>query len=189
MIVEPNKEDIMEDKKIDCIIGIDCGAQGGIAVYRIGEPVKTFKMPKELALLQEFIEHYKEIAHPIVFIEKINVRHDDYNGNMGKIFRIQKMVANYEQVKTAIELSGVPFAQVHPMKWQNALRLRIKGEEKPARKKRYKEIAQDYYKEVKATMWNCDALLIMHFGRWVMKNDTKWLKTNIPTKYANLWQK
>lgn len=170
--------------KIDTIIGIDPGANGGIAIYRNGE-VKTIKMPKNVTDLKELLEYYKEIGNAIVFIEKLSVRPDDIavtddKANMGKLFRIQKMIANFEQLKTTIAVTETPYVQVHPMKWQNALKLRIKGEEKADRKKRYKDVASTLYGGVKITMWNADALLIMHFGRYAVVNMAEWVREQLP---------
>lgn len=174
--------------KIDCIIAIDAGAQGGIAVFRPNEPVQVVKMPKDYQDVMAYINYYKEISNPIVFLEKLNVRPDDVkadengNVNMGKLYRIQKMMANFEALKVMIEVCDVPFVLVHPMKWQSVLKLRIKGEEKADRKKRYKDVAQSLYPATKATMWNCDALLIMHFARKVLANDLEWVKSQLPRR-------
>lgn len=176
--------------KINCIIAIDPGANGGIAIYRLECPIKTVKMPKTLEELKNYIEYWQGISRPLVFIEKLSVRPDDISlgvggANMGKLFRIQKMIANYEQLKTTIELLGIPFVLVHPMKWQNALKLRVKGEEKAKRKARYKDVAQDNYPTVKVTMWNADALLIMHFGRLALQSMTDWVLEQIPKREQN----
>lgn len=73
------------------------------------------------------------------------------------------------------------------MKWQNALKLRTgKKEEKSERKRRYKEVASQLYPELKATLWNSDATLIMHFGRYILVNDPKWVKKNLPEKAQKL---
>ena len=172
--------------KINCIIAIDPGANGGIVIYRPGETPKAAKMPKNIAEIKESIEYWKSISTPLVFIEKLSVRPDDIavseNGeaNMGKLFRIQKMIANFEQLKTTIALSGVPYVLVHPMKWQNTLKLRKPKEEKAVRKNRFKEIAQNLYPQVKVTLANADALLIMHFGRYMLQNDLKWVMEQLP---------
>lgn len=174
------------DLTIDCIIAIDPGANGGIAVYSQGQ-VESVKMPKEVTDVVEYINYWKSIRKPIVFLEKLNIRPDDVSvsndgqSNMGKLYRIQKMIANFEGLKAAIQFSGVPFVLVHPMKWQSGLKMRIKGEEKAERKKRYKEVAQSLYKSQKATMWNCDALLIMHFARKVLVNDLQWVLSQLPS--------
>lgn len=184
----------MENKiKINCVIGIDPGANGGIAVYIPDEKTKTVKMPKDIHDLADFIKYYHEYYSPIVFLEKLSVRPDDVavgsdgKANMGKIFRIQKMMANFEHLKVLIETTGVPFVLVHPMTWQTKLHLRTHGqkEEKADRKKRYQKFAIEQYPECKVTLWNADALLLMHFGRWVLVNDTKWVKSNLPEREHN----
>lgn len=59
--------------------------------------------------------------------------------NMGKLYRIQKMMANFEQLKAIIAVCDIPFVMVHPMKWQNELKLRAKTTRK--KKKRTSENA------------------------------------------------
>lgn len=180
------EEDLQMDKlNINAIIGIDPGASGGICLWRKDLPVELHKMPKDLQQLKDWLEYIKTICKPIVFLEKLSVRPDDVavtdnKANMGKLFRIQRMIANYEQLKATISFSGVPYILVHPMSWQSRLKIRIKGEEKPERKKRYKDIASQMYPQTRQTMWSCDATLIMHFGRVVLANDIKWVKANLP---------
>lgn len=165
---------------IDCIIGIDPGKSGGIAIWRPNHKTEVKKMPSDLLTLKEWFDYMSEITKPIIFLEKIQMRTDDLN-EPGKVFRIQKMLAEYEKLKAIISLSGIPFVMVHPQKWQNALKLRVKGEEKKERKIRYRNAAANNYPEVNATLWNADALMIMHFGRHILKSDTKWVLENLPT--------
>lgn len=175
--------------KIDCLIGIDPGASGGLAVYIPGQMVKVIKMPKEPADFRDFISYYKENYNPLVFIEKLSVRPDDIAvqgeaANMGKLYRIQRMIANFEHMKALMEAEGVPFVLVHPISWQTKLKLRTRGEheDKAIRKKRYQAMAEKLYPNIRATLWNADALLIMHFGRWVLVNDLEWVKSNLPKR-------
>lgn len=175
--------------EITCIVGIDPGASGGIAVWKYGrENVEVYKMPKSIEDFHQLIKGIVQGEKPIIFLEKLNVRPDDVmreNGanNMGKMFRIQKMIANFEQLKTTLALCGYPFVLVHPMKWQSALKLRRKGvkEEKQERKRRYRDMAGHVYPDIKTTLWNADALMIMHFGRYVLQNDAKWVLENLPS--------
>ena len=144
----------MENKiKIDCILGIDPGAQGGIAVYIPGQHAKTVKMPKDVRDLRDFFQYYAENYRPMAFLEKLSVRPDDVKDNPGKIYRIQQMLANFEHLKVLLESAGIPYVLVHPISWQTKLKLRIKGqhEEKAERKRRYKEVAEKNYPEVKVT--------------------------------------
>lgn len=176
--------------KINCVIGIDPGANGGLAVFIPGNEVKVVKMPKDLMDLRDFFAYYAETYKPIIFLEKLTVRPDDITpdasgkANMGKLYRIQRMMANFEHLKALIETAGIPYVLVHPLSWQTKLKLRVKGqkEEKAERKKRYQEKAQSLYPQVKVTLWNADALLIMHFGRWALVNEPSWVKANLPER-------
>lgn len=174
---------------INCIIGIDPGTNGGIAVDLQGQNPKVAKMPKDITELRDFFAYYAENYKPIVFLEKLSVRPDDVSAdgsraNMGKLYRIQKMMANYEHLKTLLEVSGIPYVRVHPASWQTKLGLRVRGvhEEKAVRKKRYQEHAAKLYPGVKVTLWNADALLIMRFGRWALLNEPKWVKEQLPER-------
>lgn len=180
----------MEQKiKISAVIGIDPGANGGIAVFIPGQNVKVVKMPKDIADLRDFFAYYKENYHPIIFLEKLSVRPDDVmvegdKAAMGKLYRIQRMMANFEHMKALAETNGIPYVMVHPASWQTKLNLRIRGvkEEKADRKRRYQRFAQSLYPAVNVTLWNSDALLIMHFGRWALVNEPKWVKANLPER-------
>lgn len=138
-------------------------------------------MPKEDTELIGFFRYYCENFDAICFLEKLSIRHDDLVSS-GKVYHIQKMLANYEHLKAMLEVSEMPYVMVHPLSWQSRLRLRIKGEEKTARKRRYAEIAKAMYPAVKVTLWNADALMILTFGRYILANDLKWLRTNLPSK-------
>lgn len=176
--------------KINCIIGIDPGSNGGIVVWRPNHNATAIKMPKDINEIRDFLNYYKEICTPIIFLEKLSVRPDDVTvgdagANMGKLYRIQKMLQNFEQLKAIISVCDIPFVMAHPMKWQNELKLRAKisrkKEEKSERKRRYKEIAGNLYPELKPTLWNADATLIMHFGRYILRNNPGWVRQNLPS--------
>lgn len=181
---------MMEKKlKINCVIGVDPGASGGIAVFIPGQLTKAVKMPKDVKELRDFFAYYAENYKPIVFLEKLSVRPDDVavqgdRAAMGKLYRIQKMMANFEHLKAIIETSGIPFVLVHPASWQTKLKLRERGThiEKSVRKHIYQRKAADLYPEVKATLWNADALLLMHFGRWALVNEPQWVRANLPAR-------
>lgn len=55
--------------KIDCIIGIDPGSNGGIVVWRPNQNATAIKMPKDINEIRDFLNYYKEICTPIVFLE------------------------------------------------------------------------------------------------------------------------
>lgn len=181
---------MMEQKiKINCVIGIDPGAAGGIAIYIPGNHTKTLKMPKDITELADFFAYYRDNYKPIVFLEKLSVRPDDVmvqgdRAAMGKLYRIQRMMANFENLKALIETAGIPYVLTHPLTWQTKLKLRVRGqhEEKADRKRRYRDIAAQKYGDVDVALWNADALLIMHFGRWALVNEPNWVKSNLPER-------
>lgn len=185
----------METNKIaiNCVMGIDPGSNGGIAIFIPGMKTKAIKMPKDNSELADMFQYYAESYKPIIFLEKLSVRPDDVavgadgKPNMGKIFRIQKMMANFEHLKALIETAGIPYVMVHPRKWMCYLNLVQKGvkEEKAERKRRYASKAGELYPGVKVTLWNADALLIMHFARIVLVNDLSWVRANIPSREHN----
>ncbi len=169
------------------IIGIDPGSSGGIAIFS-KSGLGCSKMPmievrknghkrmrtnekKFAAMLTEQKRDYR----PIIFIEKVQAWLSDTD-KPGKRFNIQKMLANYETLLTAIRMSGIPMIEVPPRTWQNYLSLGKKGMEKEERKKSYQRAAQSYYPETKATLWNSDAICLVHFGRMKNKFDPSWIK-------------
>lgn len=180
----------MNELKVNCVIGIDPGAAGGMAVYVAGEPtIRVARMPKQLEDLREFFAYYAENYAPIVFLEKLTVRPDDVKvddggASLGKLYRIQRMLAGYEKIKAYLETAGIPYILIHPLSWQTRLGLRQKGiqESKSERKHRYQGFAGKLYPATRMTLWNADAVLIMHFGRVVLANDLKWVRANLPSR-------
>lgn len=162
------------------LLGLTPEKPGGIAVWRPNHKTEVIKMPGDLMELRQWFNYMKSICRPLVFVEKVQLRPDDVNDNPGKAFRVQKLLSEFEKLKTIIAMCDVPFVLVHPQKWQNELKLRVKGEEKPERKKRYQRAAADCYPDVKATLWNADAIMIMHFGRYILHNNPRWVLENLP---------
>lgn len=160
------------------IIGIDPGANGGICYTLDNEHITARKMMPvdEFARFLESVKQYE----PIVFLEKVNLHTTDLSIK-GKIFRLDKLIENYNGIRAALDIVGIPYCMVHPMKWQSALGLRIKGEAKSDRKKRYKEIASRLY-GINATLWSADAILLMRFGINMMAQNPGWVFSNIPQK-------
>jgi len=169
------------------IIGIDPGVSGGIAVI-VNNKVAIMKMPKRevtvngkkrnetnVGILIEMLSIYTKGHNAIVFIEKVSMRPSD---NKGKQFQIVKMLANYEALKTIINILGVPMIQVMPRVWQKYLNLVKAKEESKDRKKRYKRFASDIT-GMKTALWNSDAICIAEFGRRKVKLEPDWILEKI----------
>ena len=173
----------------DCIIGCDPGTNGGLAIWRPNQQLQTIKMPKDLSELRGYLQYIKEITKsPIVFLEKVQLRADDVKDNPGKAFRIQQLLMAFQRLKDYIEVEGIPYVLFHPMSWQTTLKLRKQGESKSERKSRYKQVAEYYYPNIKATLWNADAILILHAGRVKIKYEPQWVLSNLPQKVKELWK-
>ena len=176
----------MNNLDFDGVIGIDPGTNGGIAVWRPGQPLQTIKMPRDLSDIREYLRYIKEItSRPIVFIEKVQLRSDDIRDNPGKAFRIQQLLMSFQKLKDFIEVEEIPYVLIHPLSWQSTLKLRKQSEDKAERKNRYKEAAGHYYPGVKVTLWNADAILITHAGRKKLKYEQDWVLSNLPAYIKN----
>jgi hypothetical protein len=182
---------------VDTIIGIDPGYNGGLAVFTPSacgpsQPplVRLFRMPRETADVVEVLRQLRaEGRRPLAFLEKLNIRHSDISvedgrANMGKLYNLQKMIQNYEQLRAVLQAEGVPYALVHPLKWQSDLGLRAsryRGEDKAARKRRYRDTAQELHPDLRVTLWSADALLIARWGWYIARRLPAWLLSNVPT--------
>ena len=163
----------------DYIIGIDPGANGGIAVLDKNNKINIYKS-MNLPDFDSFINTMKE-NKIIVFLEKLSIRPDDMNINPGKMYRIQKMMQQYSELKTVLTLQRVPYAMVHPMTWQKKLALRSQiKEDRKTRKNRYKNEAQRLFPRVKITLAIADAVLLAVFGQFILEHDINWLYLNCP---------
>ena len=150
----------------DMIIGIDPGKSGGIAVWNANwSEIEVFKMPenvRDMNLL--FTELVNMTDKAFVILEKVQMQQGDVK-NIGRMFRLQKLFANYEQIRVVLSIIGMQFVEVKPMEWLKYLRLAKKGEEYTDRKRRLKEAAKQLYPLTKVTLWNADALLLLEYGR------------------------
>ncbi len=166
---------------VDTIIGIDPGKAGGIAVWNANwAEVETFKMPENVRAMNVLFSELKAIdKKAFVILEKVQLQQGDL-GNTGRMFRLQKMFTNYDQIKTVLLIVGIPFIEVKPNEWQKYLRLAKKNEEYADRKRRLREAAKSLYISTKVTLWNADALLLMEFGRRKKQYNPEWFFGKLP---------
>lgn len=144
------------------LIAIDPGLSGGIAYHHNGSS-KAFKMPKQSTDLRDLLKHFLTIGeNHICFIEKVGTNPKDLL-EPGKIFRLQKMLKNYEQTKAILETMNIQVVEVMSFVWQRRLFGKLKME-KPARKKIFKEYAQENFPSIKVNLANADALCILIYG-------------------------
>lgn len=184
----------------DKVIGIDPGNSGGIAVWSKRGPVhrcgiSVTKMPTVttvnkkgkrsnetcLEAVKMILNQQKQGCNPIVFIEKVQPWLSDED-SPGKAYQMTKLLGNYTSLTAILTLLEIPFIEVPPVTWQSKLMLRGKGLSKSERKNSYVEAVKHYYPGATATLWSADAILLVHFGRWQMKNDPEWIQDKLGTK-------
>lgn len=165
----------------DMIIGIDPGKGGGIAVWDANWlEVEVFKMPENVRAMNVLFSEFKAMdGKAFVILEKVQLQQGDLN-NTGRMYRLQKMFTNYDQLKTVLSIVGLPYIEVKPNEWQKYLRLAKKGEDYTDRKRRLKKAAGNLYRTTKVTLWNADALLLMEFGRRKKRNEPEWFFGKLP---------
>jgi hypothetical protein len=162
------------------ILGIDPGIGGGIAKWT-PDKVEAWKMPKTFEDLLDFFDYQKEICKlPVICIEKVQMWIGDSEG--GKQFRIQKMLHQYAELLSAIKVRKFPYIEIAPATWQKELKIRMKDETRQVRKSRFKDIAQDHYKQLRVNLNTSDAILIMHFMRHKIIYDRLWVISEIRVK-------
>ena len=179
------------------IISIDPGNSGGIAIWTNRSihvtpmPIITTQKPgkrkadkpknintTDVEAIQRMLREQMEGHWVLLIIEKVTSRPSDLD-SPGKIFQIQKMLANVEALMTVIKLSGVDYVEVMPRVWQKALNL-------TKDKNAYKAFAQEKYPMLKVTLKTADAICILLFCRLKLKTDPKWIESRVNRKENNL---
>ena len=149
--------------KYETIIGVDPGANGGIAWITDGKACVE-KMPDTLQDLWDLLE--KDILYATdnlyfgrpsrnvkAYIEQVSS-----SPQMGVVsaFSFGRGYGNLEMALTA---AGIPFERVRPQVWQKALGCMTKGDKNVSKRK-----AQELFPDRKITHATADALLIAHYG-------------------------
>jgi hypothetical protein len=177
--------------KFDRYIGIDAGKGGAIAHISAGRPAVTVAMPESVEELKKYLDYLKEIsACPLACVEKVGMWKSDIGQGTskenqamerGKAFGIEKMVRSLNEITTLLRIVKIPFIQVYPIQWQAYLNLRgVKKEEYTDRKRRFKEVSQKHFPEIKVTLTNSDALLIMEFIGLKCQRELPWVLNKLP---------
>ena len=145
--------------KYETIIGVDPGANGGIAWITDGKACVE-KMPDTLQDLWELIRDITN--HPRSSLDgrkyKAYIEAVSSSPQMGVVsaFSFGRGYGNLEMALTA---AGIPFERVRPQVWQKALGCMTKGDKNVSKRK-----AQELFPDRKITHATADALLIAHYG-------------------------
>lgn len=143
-------------------IGIDPGASGGL-VALIGKTVCHAKMPETERDIWDWISGKSEPFgyRSVAVIEWI---HPAIQG-IGKS-PMSKLYGNYKMLRGMLTAARIPYEDVKPAKWQQAVGItKVKDEERVKWKNRLKDKAQQIFPHVGVTLAIADALLIAEFCR------------------------
>ena len=146
-----------------CIIGIDPGANGGIA-WISGGKACVEKMPDTLQDLWDLILDIRDGGEPRQRLDKaifgqfayIEQVHSSPQMGVKSAFTFGNGFGHLEMALTA---AGIPFERVRPQVWQKELSC-LTGGDKNVSKRR----AQELFPHIKVTHATADALLIAHYG-------------------------
>lgn len=144
------------------IIGIDPGANGGIAIVD-GAELSAYNMPATPADLLAFIKQYQDNA--ICYMEKVG----GMPGNGGSaMFNFGK---GYGHLEMALIAAGIPTVTVTPAKWQKHFQLGTgAGKTKTEWKNILKAKSQQLCPRLKVTLKTADAILIALYGVYEEKH-------------------
>ena len=134
------------------IIGIDPGANGGIAWITDGKACVE-KMPDTLQDLWELIRDIRHEEDCKAYIEQV---HSSPQMGVKSAFTFGNSFGHLEMALTA---AGIPFERVRPQVWQKALGCMTKGDKNVSKRK-----AQELFPDRKITHATADALLIAYYG-------------------------
>lgn len=139
-------------------IGIDPGKSGGLALLAAdGRVIDVVKMPATECDLFETLEEW------------------GLGGEDGRIWATLEFVRSspqmgvtsaftfgrgYGALRMALIAAAIPFEEVTPAKWQNAMKCRTKGDKNVSKRR-----AQELFPGQKVTHAIADALLIAEYGR------------------------
>ena len=146
--------------KYEITIGVDPGANGGIAWIDYNGKACVEKMPDSLQDLWELLCDIT--SYPKSSIDgrsyKAYIEQVSSSPQMGVVssFSFGRGYGNLEMALTA---AGVPFERVRPQVWQKALGCMTKGDKNVSKSK-----AQELFPDRKITHATADALLIAYYG-------------------------
>jgi len=153
------------------VVGIDPGGHGAVSIVSLdGRDRVAYGFEKYTPHdLKNILNYYTEFlgVSLTAFIEEVHAMPRD-----GKVqaFSFGKNYGFWLGLLTGL---NIPYETVIPLKWQNGLKLRVRGLEYKQKKKELKGHAQRLFPSLNPTLGTCDALLIAEYGRKVLIEQRK----------------
>ena len=152
--------------QLNCIVGIDPGRSGGIAIWT-DSGVEVHKMPATEMDMYSILCHIPGSTRTgcgaVAFVEKVHA-----SPQMGVVsaFKFGRSVGEIHMMCIAL---GMRLEYVTPQKWQKHFGLILSGrglgQRNTDKKNRNKARAQELFPGIKCTHATADALLILEYGR------------------------
>jgi len=141
------------------IITIDPGQSGGIAIIDESGSINIHKMPATPMDILNILELYKEGATCI-----LEIVHGMPKQGGAAMFTFGK---GYGWLEMALLALKIPTETVSPQKWTKTLGIGTKASCSSSNewKNKLKAKAQQLYPDIKITLWNADALLILYYAQ------------------------
>lgn len=156
-------------------IGIDPGAQGGIAVISAGKaeayPVSGMTLLQQWDILRRFKWPEPESQTASAVIEKntgyaVGRKDSPTHGYGPPGSMMYSFGASFGGLRAFLIAAAIPFEEISPQRWQGAFGLkRLKGETRTTWKGRLKAVAQRLFPDLRVTLATSDALLMAEFRR------------------------
>ena len=146
-----------------CVMGIDPGKNGGIAVWLEGRPVNAVPMPASNREIYRFIhEQSVGAVAKIVYIEKLT----GFAGEKVPSHTTVKLGMSNGVLLGILTALGFEIHEVAPQTWQKSCNAGTRNKKKPKSewKNHLKNIAGNLFPNAKLTLSTSDALLILHHG-------------------------
>ena len=137
-------------------VAIDPGASGAIALHDADGRVAVETMPGTLRDILELLEDWRAQGPGKAIIEKVGTYMPGNSGPAACTF-----ARHCGALEMALIAAGYSWTDVTPQKWQKHYGSLPK--EKAERKRALKEIAQRLYPDIKVTLVNADALLLLRY--------------------------
>ena len=142
------------------LIGIDPGISGAVAWTTHRGDVCVENMPETVKDLADLIAGILSIGNVTAFVEKI----PEAVRVGGRTIVSPKLHRNMGQIEGILQAMNVPLVETRPQEWQKAFGVG-KSADKTAHKNKLKAEAQRRFPNVKVTLANADALLILEAAR------------------------
>lgn len=147
------------------LIAIDPGVSGGIVAKseEYGSSPICLRMPAERKEMRELFAGLRELADTgdqgaFAYLEQISTAAfgDKSPADISKLNR------HVGHIEMALDVARIEFSEVHPRTWQKSIAPLPKAYAERKRATKAKMIER--FPGVKVTLWNADALAIMHWA-------------------------